>query len=458
MSKVLFLLSVILSVFVSGCMEPTAHPSWSTQPSSEQVLNTSASSMEPSAGALNEYEITEPNGVLTLRQALALTLMKSPVLKAYSLETRAADARALQAGLRPNPELGIEVENVGGSGALSGFDGAETTIAISQLIELGNKAEKRKNVASLEKELSEWDYETRRIEILTHAGKAFIELLAAQERTKLLAELVKVSKQALNSVTQRVEAGKDSPLEKTKASVALSNLQIKYKQVMKELENAKKKLASFWGNELPLFTQARGQLETVSDIPEMDVLKQKLVRNPQLARWETEIARDKAAMRLAESKSVPDISIGGGVRRFSETDDNAFVFGVSIPLPLSDRNQGGRMEAAANLSKSYEQQRAARIEAMNQFNQIFTDLSVSLNKTKELQSSILPGAKEVFDASREAYAEGKIDYLNVLDAQRTYFIAQTDYLETLVAYHKAKTDMEGLVGDRLDKIEPIQQQ
>jgi cobalt-zinc-cadmium efflux system outer membrane protein len=414
--------------------------------------------MEPSAGALNEYEITEPNGVLTLRQALALTLMKSPVLKAYSLETRAADARALQAGLRPNPELGIEVENVGGSGALSGFDGAETTIAISQLIELGNKAEKRKNVASLEKELSEWDYETRRIEILTHAGKAFIELLAAQERTKLLAELVKVSKQALNSVTQRVEAGKDSPLEKTKASVALSNLQIKYKQVMKELENAKKKLASFWGNELPLFTQARGQLETVSDIPEMDVLKQKLVRNPQLARWETEIARDKAAMRLAESKSVPDISIGGGVRRFSETDDNAFVFGVSIPLPLSDRNQGGRMEAAANLSKSYEQQRAARIEAMNQFNQIFTDLSVSLNKTKELQSSILPGAKEVFDASREAYAEGKIDYLNVLDAQRTYFIAQTDYLETLVAYHKAKTDMEGLVGDRLDKIEPIQQQ
>jgi cobalt-zinc-cadmium efflux system outer membrane protein len=456
MSKILLLLSIILSVFVSGCMEQTTDFSLPKQPSTHQVLNTSASSMKSSAGALNEYEITEPNGVLTLRQALTLTLIKNPVLKAYSLETRAADARALQAGLRPNPELGVEVENVGGSGALSGFDSAETTIAISQLIEFGKKAEKRRKVASLEKELSEWDYETRRIEVLTDAGKAFIELLAVQERTGLLAELTNVSKEALNSVSQRVEAGKDSPLEKTKASVALSNVQIEYKQALKELEQAKKILASFWGNERPLFTQAQGQLAMVSDIPERQVLKQKLMSNPQLARWETEIARNKATAELAKSKSVPDISIGGGVRRFNETDENAFVFGISIPLPISDRNQGGRMEAAANLSKSYEEKRAARIEVTNQFDQMYTKLSTSLDKIRELQAAVLPGAKEVFEASQEAYNQGKIDYLNVLDAQRTYFVSQTEYLDALLSYHKAKADMEGLTGQTMNN-ESIQQ-
>lgn len=456
MSAKLLLFSIILSVFVSGCMDPVIRPSQLEHASSAQVQKPSTLFIKSPTDILDEYEVAEPNGVLTLRQVLALTLMKNPVLKACALETRAADARALQAGLCPNPELGIEAENVGGTGTLSGFDSAETTIAISQLIELGNKAEKRRKAALLEKELSEWDYETKRIEILTDAGKAFIELLAVQERTRLLAKLVEVSEQALSSVSQRVQAGKDSPLEKTKASVALSNVHIEYQQAAKELEQAKKLLASFWGNEQPIFTQAQGQLDTVSDIPEMDVLKQKLLSNPQLARWETEITRNKAASDLAKSKSISNISIGGGVRRFSETDDNAFVFGISIPLPISDRNQGGRMEAAYNLSKSYQEQRAARIEVTNQFDQIYTELSTSLDKIRELQAAVLPGAKEVFEASQEAYRQGKIDYLNVLDAQRTYFVSQTEYLDALVSYHKAKTDMEGLVGQNISK-ESIQQ-
>jgi cobalt-zinc-cadmium efflux system outer membrane protein len=182
----------------------------------------------------------------------------------------------------------------------------------------------------------------------------------------------------------------------------------------------------------------------------MNYLQQKLMQNPHLARWEKEIARNKAALELAKSKAVPDISIGAGVKRFNETDDNAFVFGIGIPLPISDRNQGGRMEAVANLSKSYEEQRAARIEVTNQFNKIFTELSVSLDKIKELHASILPGAKEVFEASQVAYAEGKIDYLNVLDAQRTFFQVRVQYLETLTAYHKAVADMECLIGQEIE--------
>jgi len=414
-----------------------------------------ASSVE-SGSSLFPTDFHEPNGVLTLRQALALSLIRNPELATFSWEIRAQEARELQAGLWPNPALEIRVEDVGGSGVRSGFGAAETTIQLSQLIELGNKAQKRRKVASLEKEMTGWDYEAKRLEVLTEATKAYVELLAIQEKNKLLAGLVDVSERTLRSVAQRVDAGKDSPLEKTKASVALSGVQLEHKQVLQELETAKKMLSSFWGEEQPKFMRAQGELETVADIPEINDLRHKLMQNPQLARWEKEIARDKAALELAKSKALPDISIGAGVKRFNESDDNAFVFGVAIPLPIFDRNQGGRMEAACNLSKSYEERRAARIEVMNQFNRIFTELSVSLNKIKELQASILPGAREVFEASQKAYAEGKIDYLNVLDAQRTYFVSQTEYLETLVSYHKAKTVMEGLVGQSIDKIETIQ--
>lgn len=440
----------VMPVFFAGCAmqeTPAINP--------VQHNDASQSDVRPSSKPIRENRedaivAAEPNGVLTLRQVLALTLMNNPQLKVFSWETRAAEARELQAGLWPNPELGLEVEDVGGSGPRSGFDAAETTIQLSQLIELGDKAQKRKQVAALDKELSGWDYEAKRLEVLTEANKAFIELLVIQEKAKLLAELVDVSQQSFRSVSQRVDAGKDSPLEKTKASIALSGIQIGHRQALGELENARKHTASFWGSQRPQFTRAEGQLETVLDIPEISELQQKLLRNPQLARWEKEIARSKAALELEKSKSVLDVSVSGGVKRFNETDDNAIVFGVAIPLPVSDRNQGGRMEAAANLSKSHESQRAAHIEIMNQFNQLYTELSISADKIKALHASILPGAGEVFDASREAYKEGKIDYLNVLDAQRTYFQVRMQYIDVLAAYHKAVADMECLIGQEIE--------
>jgi len=393
--------------------------------------------------------IAEPNGVLTLRQVLALTLMHNHQLKAYSWDIRASEARELQAGLWLNPELGIEVEDIGGSGPRSGFDAAETTVQLSQLIELGDKAQKRKQVASIEKELAGWDYQTRRLEVLNEAGKAFLSLLVIQEKAKLLAELVEVSQQTLRSVSLRVEAGKDSPLEKSNALVALSKVQLEHKQALQELEHARKLTVSFWGSEQPQFIRAEGQLETVFEIPEIDQLQQKLLTNPMLARREKEIARSKAALELEKSKTVLDVSVNAGVKRFNETDDNAVVFGVAIPLPISDRNQGGRMEAVANLSKIREAQRAARIEILNQFNQVYTELVISLDKAKELHTVILPCAREVFNASREAYKEGKIDYLNVLDTQRTFFEVRMQYIDVLAAYHKAVADMECLTGQEI---------
>jgi cobalt-zinc-cadmium efflux system outer membrane protein len=394
--------------------------------------------------------VNDSNDELTLRDALSLTLIHNPQLQAYSLEIRAAEARELQSGLWPNPEIDVGVESIGGSGSMSRFDQAESTIQLGQLIELGSKSQKRKKVASLEKEIAGWDYEIKRLEVLTEAGKAYIELLAVQEQTKLLAELVDVSEQTVSIVSQRVDAGKDSPLEKTKALVTLSTVQLEQKKALQEIEKARKILASFWGSEQPKFTRAQGQLESVAEITDINDLKQMLVQTPQLVRLESQIARNKASVELAKSKTLPDIFISAGVKRFEESGDNTIAFGVAIPLPISDRNQGGRKEAAYNLSKSYQEQKAARIDLVNQFNQAYTELSVSFNNIKELQTKILPGAREVFEASQTAYTEGKIGYLNVLDAQRTLFDARGQYIDMLSSYHKARADIERLIGQKIE--------
>ncbi|HML73194.1 MAG TPA: TolC family protein [Anaerohalosphaeraceae bacterium] len=445
MVKTLFSFFALPLILLAGCQEqlqvamPQPRPLGSDY---EVFVAPSKPVMEPNDQILFE----EPNEDLTLRDVVALTLLHNPELKSYSWEIRAAQARRIQAGLWPNPSLDIGVEDI-----ISGFGVAETTIQLVQLIELGDKTEKRKKVASIDQQLAGWDYETKRLEVLTNASKAYFDLLAAQKKTKLLAELLNISEQTYQSVVRRVDAGKDSPLEKTKASVALSTVRLDHKQALYELDNSRKIVASFWSSEQPQFVQAKGQLEDFTNIPDANKLQQRLSQSPQLARWENQIARGKAALELEKANALPDIGIGGGGRIYNETDDNGFLFGISIPLQIFNRNQGGKKEAAYNISKYYEQQKAARVEVRNQFNRIFTDLSISHDRVKELKTFILPGAEEVFKASQTAYIEGKIDYLNVLDAQRTYFISQTEYLDTLVSYHKAKTDMEGLVGESIDK-------
>lgn len=389
--------------------------------------------------------VADPNGILSLRQVLALTLMYNPELKVFSLETRAAQARELQAGLWPNPEIEVETENVGGTGQLSGFDSAETTIQLSQLIEMGNKSQKRRHVALLEKDLAGFDYQNKKQEVFSEAAKAFIRVLKAQEKLKLFNELLKLSEESFETVTKRVDAGKDSPVEKTRASIALANMKIVNRQAKRDIEYANKRLASFWGQDKPRFKEASGDLYSIEQLPALEEIMFQLKQNPEYIRWETEIKKSQAVVDLEESKAIGDITIGAGLRRFNETDDNAFVFGVSIPLPVSDRNQGAKQEAVYNLAKSREQKKVAWLKLQDEFNQKYQEFTNSYSQATSLKNEVLPAAIEMFNAASRAYQEGKLDYLNVLDAQRTLFDIKNDYIESLADYHTTKTDIERFI-------------
>jgi cobalt-zinc-cadmium efflux system outer membrane protein len=439
LTKVLQFLAIISISAISGC---TDHDNDIVQAPKKPVATTQYAP-----------ETAEPNGVITLRQALALALMHNPELRVFSWQVRASEARTLQASLLPNPEIGVRMEEIGGTGELSGFHGAETTIQLGQLIELAGKPSKRKQVASLESKLAGWDYEAKRLDVLTEVAHAFVEVLATQKKLILTDELVQLSDQIFNTVTQRVEAGKDSPIEKTKAQVALASARIEEKQARQHLESARKRLATTWGSMSPVFESATGLLEVTFPIPSESELRRLLSQNPDLVRWAVEVERGQAVLELEKAKAIPDITLSGGMRRFNETDDNAVVFGVAIPLPVSNRNQGRILEAGYNLTKVQTQRSAieARLyAALTDAHQAISSASIEVTG---LKNDVLPGAQSALNASRQGYREGKFDYLVVLDAQRTFFQVRARYIQALAAYHKAKADVERLIGQDLDSVE-----
>ncbi|MDI6451800.1 TolC family protein [Anaerobaca lacustris] len=437
------IVGIAVATLAGGCM---------TRSRSQEPPAHSTRQIDP-AGDVASPKVAEPQGAITLKNAIAHALLNSPSLKVFSLETRIADARKLQAGLRPNPELTLEVEDFAGSRDLSGFDASQTTIGIGQVLELAGKREKRVAVAAAEERLAQLDYEARRLDVMNQVTQAFIEVLAAQEQQNVAEDLVQLAEQVQEVVRQRVEAGKDSPVEQAKAQVALSSARITLRAAQKRLASARQILATAWGGESPRFEIATGDLHAVQSIPGFELLAGRIPENPAIERWIANEQARKADRALQKARVTPDLGVSGGLRYASEGDDTAFVVGLAIPLPVFDRNQAGVQAANLQLAQARENTKVAVLDARTSLSEATAQATSALAEATALRDEILPSAQNTLAATEEGYRQGKFDYLSLLDAQRTYFDAQQQYLNALTTYHKAKTDIELLVGRSIDTAE-----
>jgi len=392
----------------------------------------------------------EPVGTLVLPQALALALTQNPELAAFSWETRAREAAALQASFFPNPTFGANAANFGNS-SIRGFDGDVVTLELSQLIELGGKRAARTEAAALTKELADWDYESKRVDVLTQVSQAFIEVLSAQQRLALTQQTQELAKQMMVTTSARVQAGKVSPVEETKAKTARASVQIELMRAQRELEAARKRLAASWGSTAPRFEAAAGDLNAIRPPPTLESLLQRLANNPDLARWATEITQRQALITVEKSKAIPDVTATLGASKYLMPNDYALVVGFSIPLPAFNRNQGGILEAEHRLTKAEEDRRSAEVRIATALNTAYQRLSAAHAEVSALRQEVLPGAQSAYDAAREGYRLGKFGFLDVLDAQRTLFGAKTQYLLAQADYHKAVIEVERLVGGSLNE-------
>jgi cobalt-zinc-cadmium efflux system outer membrane protein len=398
--------------------------------------------------ARRQGAVQEPSE-LTLRDALALALQHNPELAAFGKERSAAEAAVLQAGALPNPVLDIGGDNLGNARKAEAGD-RTTAIQIGQLIELGGKRDARVRAAEASRDLAGWDYEVKRVEILSAVAQRFVDVLAAQQRRRLAEEALALARQVADVVAKRVQAGKVSPVEETKARLAQATAEIELEQARREGLAARSALGALWGASSPRFETAVGDLEKTVSLPAYEQLAERARDNPELARWSSEMARRQAAVDGEKAKAVPNVTLSAGVTRFSQFDDRAYMFGISVPLPLFDRNQGGILEASRRLDKASDELRAAQVRVLAELARAYQRVAAIEGEIKTLRNALLPGAQSAFDAAVKGYELGKFGFLDVLDAQRTLFQARTQYLRALADYQRGVSEIERLVGGPLE--------
>jgi len=362
-------------------------------------------------GALPPTE--EPTGLLTLDDALRVALARSPSLGAASWSVRASEALTRQARLIPNPSLEAESEEIDGLGA-GAFDAA-------------------------------------RLAVKAATTTAFVEVLAAQERLRLSEELLELSQRLVDVVALRVEAGKVSPVESTRASITLIGSRIERDKVRRSLEAARARLSATWGSPAPRFERAEGSLEVGPlPIPSRAELESLALEAPDVARWADELDQRRAALDVEKAARIPDLDVVAGVQRFEETGDGTILLGIGLALPLFNRNQGAILAAHHEIARAVEEQRRATAEGLTAVASTYEELSAAHAAAIALSGEVLPAATKAFESVTEAYRAGKVPLLDLLDAQRTLFETRGQEIEALVSYRLLLAELERLVGRGLE--------
>lgn len=375
------------------------------------------------AGALiasSGAALAEP---VSLAQALAEGAEKSPRVAEAKAKADAAEARARQAGASPNPELSVEVENFAGTGVFQGFRSTETTLALSQRIELGGKRSARVAVASSERDFAYLSYRAAEADLARDVRVAHAELRAAEDRAVLARENVGQARELARTARVLVEAGRDPPLRQLRAEAVLAEAQAEEARAFGELLAARRLLADLIGSSdpelsaTPIYDEAApGALPPST--PSLD---------EQLAAAERDAAQ--ARIRVAQAEAVPDITASGGVRRISDGRETAFVAGFSIPLPVRNRNRGG-IEASQSDALAGEAALAqARLNASRAQHDARMLLGAADARVEALSGPSLAQAEEAVRLARIGYGAGKFSLIELLDAQAALTTAKLALIE-----------------------------
>ena len=382
---------------------------------------------------------TAPATPLSLTKAIELALEGSPEVAAATRQWEATEGQVLQGRARPNPELAYSLEDARSRTRMQSWQ-------LNLPVELGGKRAARTKAAEKSREQAQAQLNELKAALRANVAAAYFDVLTAQERLVLAKDSVALAKSSTDTVAKRVAAGKVSPVEESKARVAEAGIRVELAQAASEQRNALSRLFALLGKIEAPFTVLEGKAENLPPVPKLADLQSLISSSPAVVLARIEVDRRKALTDLEQSKRVPDITVSAGIQRSNETQRNILLFGVSVPLPVFDRNQGNLLEALKLEDKARDELQGATVRLHSEVAQAQERLSTIAAEVQLLRQDVLPGAKSAYDAATIGFENGKFNFLEVLDAQRTYFTAKSQYLKALGEAHRAAADVDRLLG------------
>ena len=406
-------------------------------------LHFAAASAAAILGALASGRGAAPDPEPPFRELLAQAQSTAPRLAEARAEIARAEGLARQARAIPNPTLGVEVENFSGSGPFKGMNLAETTASIEQTVELGGKRSARVVMGRAEVQAAR----ARAVRIQAEFGfdlaAAYAEAEAADRRLQLTTESAGFAQEDARIATALVEAGREADLRRVQALAALQAARAAVEEARAARATAFANLTALVGAPAPITSIPVSLLARADQA--FPVAAPDPMTSPAYLAAEAEREAAARKIRVERIRAVPDVTLSAGVRRFQGDDATAIVAGVSVPFPIFDRNRGNISAAQAELASAEARLNAARLDAEAAARSGSARVSAAESRLLAAREGERT-AEEAYRLTRLGYEGGKLQLVELLNAQRALAEARAQTINAALERLSAQAGLARLAG------------
>ncbi|TVL98928.1 MAG: hypothetical protein CV087_19985 [Candidatus Brocadia sp. WS118] len=383
------------------------------------------------------------NKKISLEEAIRIAVEKNPFLQSTRDQVEAALGSLRQSKLYPNPVLEFLAEEIPEDEI--GLNQSQNLVAVSQPIITGGKRGLGIRVSEKAKEKDEFDRDTVVLNVIADTKKVFSGVIGDQDGLAIAKETEKIAKGIYESENLRFEAGEVAITNVLRAEVEWSKARNLVSHAEGNLQNSLKELQTVMGIPEETIGGVTGMLLSRPGELSLPELELKMSNNqPILKASKKNIEIAETQLSLEKRQVIPDINVSAGYKRLSLENIDTVQLGVEIPAPFFNRNQGNIQKGRALSKKAKSENQSVYNDLLFQLRRNFNSYHVERKRVMEFKDKILPKAEESLALITRGYREGEFDYIDLLDAQRTWAETRISYIESLKSLNMFIADIERL--------------
>lgn len=377
--------------------------------------------------------------------AVALALAQNAGLEASQAKIAVAEGYRLQAGLKPNPRLILQTENLRATGTPSFrlSQDPDQFVYLSQVVEAGGKRQSRINLAQQTVTANQLSRENLRAQIAGRVLTAYWAAVGAQKLAGTLAESLEVLQRTLQYHRDRVREGSLPEADLIRVQLEWQQADLSHRNALQDAKRAITFLYREMGVSEEPGTELNGDIAAVPPLA-IAVAAEAVERRADIKAALHAVEQARTATRFQQVAAKPDPEVVFGYKRTAGF--NTLIAGVQINLPVRNKNQGAVAAAAAEETAAAAVLQHARRSARNEIEALLGEYTQKKQMVEEMLPALRTQAAESSRIADAVYREGASDLLRLLDAERVRIQTETLYIRSLLEYRQAAVGLQVALG------------
>lgn len=390
----------------------------------------------------NFAPLEQTNGI-TLEAIESLALSNNPTIAELVATTQKAAGFKTQVGLRANPTIGYN------GNQLADAKTDQHTMYISQTIITADKLALNRQVLNEALRAQLLQLEAQKYRVATDIRITFYTALAAQRRLNLVRDFQTVANKGLELAELRKKGQEGSQLDVVQAEVQKNEIDLLLQQVEVRYQAAWRELAALAGSPELQPVPLLGELPTeATDLDWQDVASTMVVSSPEYHAAQARVTQARANISRQDVQKIPNLNVNLGAGSDQATGTGLINLMIGVPIPLFNRNQGNVSASLAEYIRACREVERVQNSIRQRLAVVSSDYGSSSVAVDRYSRLILPNAAESLKLAEIAYKAGETSFVQVLVARRTYFDTNLQYLsaQTLLAQSGARVNGYVLTG------------